>query len=563
MAIDPSIALQVQAPSLGMLGTGFQQGLQSAESMGKLSDENRIRNGQAALRGVLGQVDPSDPNYLDKVQSQLQQQGFGDVAQDFVAKARQGQATLAQTKALTNQNQTQRLKELTDFRNGAISAAASLAQQAKTPEERAAIKDHLVQQIQGLKATNPDIAQSAPEEFDTSELEAHDFNDVKSLKPYTYLGLPAADRIKQTRADAFFENMGGLGPDHLQNIETLQKNAPALLIADPEQQKTVDAMLNNEKAAAFKELKPKLDAIVAVPPGGYNPLNGSKAIALSKANALVPSALLDSPQYKEWLTGAKGETPNAQVSVGSLSTVPPKQSTIDNAIKRIANGESTVAEEMNKGFGRASAEMASDVHDQLVEGVKKINPNFSEAESESGFAFSKNPATKRSLANIENAYSTVDHIRDVYSKLNNTQFPTLNKAILAGKIQTGDIQAAKAQIDQILASDELSKAYVQSGGSTDMLRGMSNALGNPNGAPAQQTAQFEEILSGLDRFHKAYESQGGGYIKPFKGIKSSSSDNSEFKNDPTYSSIEEALQKAPANATGAWINGVHHSFQSK
>lgn len=39
--------------------------------------------------------------------------------------------------------------------------------------------------------------------------------------------------------------------------------------------------------------------------------------------------------------------------------------------------------------------------------------------------------------------------------------------------------------------------------------------------------------------------------------------NNNFSNDPTYSSIEEAMQKAPANATGAWINGVHHTFQSK
>jgi hypothetical protein len=156
------------------------------------------------------------------------------------------------------------------------------------------------------------------------------------------------------------------------------------------------------------------------------------------------------------------------------------------------------------------------IHDDLVRRVKAIDPNFSEADSEAGYAFGKNPATRRAISQLDNAYSTLARLKDVYSKLNNTQFPTLNKALNAGALQVGDVDAARAAIAEVLGNDELTQAFSRGGMGSDKLREMSEKLANYNYSPAQMSAQFDEIMHGLERSRNAYVGQGGGYIKPLQ-----------------------------------------------
>ncbi len=156
------------------------------------------------------------------------------------------------------------------------------------------------------------------------------------------------------------------------------------------------------------------------------------------------------------------------------------------------------------------------VHNELLNKVRALKPGFSEAESEGGYKFSTNPSTKRAVQQLDNAYSTVQRLRDVYSKLDNGQFPTINQAINAGKVQTGDVAAAQASIAEVLGNDELTQAFARGGIGSDKLRDMSAALANKNLSPQQMAAQFDEILAGVDRSRAAYEGQGAGYIKPPK-----------------------------------------------
>ncbi len=226
------------------------------------------------------------------------------------------------------------------------------------------------------------------------------------------------------------------------------------------------------------------------------------------------SPLAGDPDFKEMITAGKTTNPVFNMPFGGIGATMPPSKVTDDAAARIASGQSTVSEEINKG--RFTGSTAMQVHNELLNKVRALKPDFSEAESEGGYKFSANASTKRAVQQLDNAYSTVQRLRDVYSKLDNGQFPTINKAINAGKVQTGDVAAAKAAIDEVLGNDELTQAFARGGTGSDKLRDMSAALANKNMSPQQMAAQFDEILAGVDRSRGAYESQGAGYIKPPK-----------------------------------------------
>lgn len=224
--------------------------------------------------------------------------------------------------------------------------------------------------------------------------------------------------------------------------------------------------------------------------------------------------LLNSKAYQDYMRDLEKFKPTPQPNMGVISMQPPSASVLDSAAKRIANRESTVSEEINKG--RFAGAQAMQIHDDLVQRVKAIDPAFSETDTEGGYKFATNPATKRALTQFDNAYSTIARLKSVYAKLDNGQFPTLNKAINAGKVATGDVNAARAAIAEVLGNDELTQAFSRGGVGSDKLRDMSAALANYNYSPKQMAAQFDELLHGLKRSRNAYSAQGGGYIRDMK-----------------------------------------------
>lgn len=218
-----------------------------------------------------------------------------------------------------------------------------------------------------------------------------------------------------------------------------------------------------------------------------------------------------------------------------ISLTPPNTNDLGAAAKRIANGESTISQEIKNG--NFSGATSWQVQNDLVNAVKQINPGFSQAESEAGFNFSAEPSTKRAVQQLDNAYATIDRLKGVYSKLKNTEYPTINKAISAGRLQSGDVDVARAAIAEVLANDELTQAFARGGVGSDKLRDMSTALANKNMSPSQQAAQFDEILHGIARSRKAYETQGAGYIKP-ANIKTSAPAFPVVTNDAEYAKIQ-------------------------
>lgn len=273
---------------------------------------------------------------------------------------------------------------------------------------------------------------------------------------------------------------------------------------------------------AFSQIVPNLEAIknqgIAAMRGAktgksidaYNGLISGIQSAVANANP----QLLHSKDYQDYMKDLEKFKPTPQPSMGVISMMPPPSNVLDNAAKRIANRESTISEEINKG--RFAGAQAMQIHDDLVQRVSALDPTFSEQDTEAGAAFSKNPATRRALQGMENAYKTIGRLKDVYSKLNNTEYPTVNSAINAGKIQVGDVNAARAMIAEVLGNDELTKAFAAGGGSTDKLRDMSEKLANYNLSPNQMKVQFDELEHGLERAYNAYQTQGGGYIRKLK-----------------------------------------------
>jgi len=233
-------------------------------------------------------------------------------------------------------------------------------------------------------------------------------------------------------------------------------------------------------------------------------------------SALVSQAphLINSKAYQDYMKDLEKFKPTPQPNAAVISMQPPPSSTLDNAARRIANHESTVSEEINKG--RFAGAQAMQIHDELVNRVRAIDPNFSEADSEAGYAFGKNPSTRRAISQLDNAYSTLDRLKSVYAGLNNGQFPTVNKALNAGALQLGDVESARAAIAEVLGNDELTQAFSRGGMGSDKLRDMSSKLANYNLSPQQMAAQFDEIMHGLERSRNAYVGQGAGYIKPME-----------------------------------------------
>jgi hypothetical protein len=241
---------------------------------------------------------------------------------------------------------------------------------------------------------------------------------------------------------------------------------------------------------------------------------------LGKVNQTISEnpTLTKADGYKEFVALLEKNKPNPTALVLNQ---PPDPSVVNHAIARIAEGKSTLSQEMKKsGRGGPAAQM---FHDQLAEGVPAyvrpgetapLKPDFSEAADEGGNTFAQSPKVKAALTQMENAYSTVGRLRDVFGALKNGQFPSLNAAINAGAVQLGDVESARANIAAILGNDELTKAFAGGGVPTDKLREMAGALVNKNLAPEQMNAQFDELLQGTERQYNAYQAQSAGHIKP-------------------------------------------------
>ncbi len=240
----------------------------------------------------------------------------------------------------------------------------------------------------------------------------------------------------------------------------------------------------------------------------YNKMIGGIQSAVVRANP----QLLNSKGYQDYMKDLEKFKPTPQPSMAVMMGAPIPATAMDSAAKRIANRESTVSEEMAKGFNRRPD--AFQLHDQLVNQVKQFDPNFTEQDTESGAAFAKAPATRRYVAAIDNARTTAARIMELAKTNAGTPSPALNALINKFKVQAGDVDAAKVAIGQLAGTEEYSGAFNRNGGGSETTRGWADELGGLiYQQPEQAQASSTELLRAFDRNRQALMKQGGGYIK--------------------------------------------------
>lgn len=71
----------------------------------------------------------------------------------------------------------------------------------------------------------------------------------------------------------------------------------------------------------WQTLKPQLDALMTPGPKGWNPLKGEKAVALSKAIAVIPPYMSASPQVKQWIADQKAEQQTQVFNPAAMANV--------------------------------------------------------------------------------------------------------------------------------------------------------------------------------------------------------------------------------------------------
>jgi hypothetical protein len=486
MGLDTSIPMQVRAPRLADLVDDFsgaradQRKDVAARRQGRLADlqlddAERGASENKTIRGLMQVGDTTTPEGQNQFLEDLHTVGLGHRAPEFqnqfaqqAAARTQAQENAAKTKGeLTGQalNQT---KEVQDWFNRQAVIHGNAALSATDPGQREAAKQALLGKIKSYASTLPKdspLQNSLQQEYDS--VTGTDFSKDENLQAFA-----------------------------------------TATISDPKD------LMQYHNLSKWMTLKPILDNATQLTPKeqerGFN--QAAYSTKVEAAKKLIPPGMMGMPEVKEYLSTLEKMKPNPPPNMAGMMGAPVPNSVLDNAAKRIANHQSTLSEELSKG--RWMGQTAMQVHDELVNRVAGLDPNYSEQGSEAGAAYAKNPKTRTAIQQLDNAYSTVKRLQDVFSKLDNGQFPTLNKAINAGKVQMGDVNAAQAMIAQILGNDELTQAFARGGTGSDKLRGMSEALANPNLAPKQMAAQFQEILAGVKRSRQAYETQGGGYINP-------------------------------------------------
>lgn len=155
---------------------------------------------------------------------------------------------------------------------------------------------------------------------------------------------------------------------------------------------------------------------------------------------------------------------------------------------------------------------------KIFQAAASENPKFNVSQSIGQMNYGTNNKNVTASSQLATAYSSILHAKNVFDDLNNSGIPSLNAAINAGKVQTGDPAALRAVINAVINNDELSTAFSKGGGNTNVLKDMTSKLTNFNLSPAQLSAQADEVRQALERVGKTQYRASGGIIDPLKGL---------------------------------------------
>lgn len=161
--------------------------------------------------------------------------------------------------------------------------------------------------------------------------------------------------------------------------------------------------------------------------------------------------------------------------------------------EQLANGQLGI-DGLNKvlGGGNSSNPTVIQRRSNLLSLASQINPNFNEAQWEQGQKFGSNPTTQKTLAAIGAVDKTFGIISGLVDNAVNTGIPALNKIVVPGAIDIGDVSTSNFATTATALADELS-GVLGYGSATDMKLQLGIDLTNPTQSPQQFKTNLETV----------------------------------------------------------------------
>lgn len=112
------------------------------------------------------------------------------------------------------------------------------------------------------------------------------------------------------------------------------------------------------------------------------------------------------------------------------------------------------------GYGKEGAAFKR----ALVTRIQQLQPDFNFQAAESGYQFGKSPGTQTTVRMIDNIMQTIPVLEHASREFQRSNIRFINKGLLAGKSQVGNVNVAQYQAALLGLSDEVAK--ILSGGGT-------------------------------------------------------------------------------------------------
>lgn len=175
--------------------------------------------------------------------------------------------------------------------------------------------------------------------------------------------------------------------------------------------------------------------------------------------------------------------------------------------EQLANGQLGI-DGLNKilGGGNSSNPSVIQRRSNLLSLASQINPNFNEAQWEQGQKFGSNAATQKTLAAIGAVDQTFGIISGLVDNAVNTGIPALNKIVVPGVIDIGDVSTSNFATTATALADELS-GVLGYGSATDMKLQLGIDLTNPTQSPEQFKTNLNTVKQLVENRKNSLQAQ--------------------------------------------------------
>lgn len=409
----------------------------------------------------------------------------------LIAQGAEMRPALSPEEILQNQSipgYLQQQQQTTDADLPASQAAASQAETAQRQfelaqaQKQAAIQNP-IQALIGGRVLGQLQSQGTPQAQQTQS------STAPGVQASTQSQTPASDALialsKQASSPtaALYKQYGIDYASQLPAAQSATEAEQSRILASPEWQSKISGIgIKNTNATNLQnEYRAENPAINFLPDGGQKIMD-----AAFKANAPQtvfgnmynqPLASDDISYYAQQLAGSKMDMKELANDIGSRMTGASKAHTIA----------------------------------QIQQAAQKLDPTFSPVSNEADAAYFSSPKIKTTMAQIQQAYQTIQAINDDLGTMNNGQYPTMNAAKqIIGK-ESGMPMGALANIDKIIGIDEIAPVLSRTGTNTDNVRSLAGQLADPTRSPAQQQAVTGALLKAFGRTLNSYGKQMGGF----------------------------------------------------